>query len=382
MRCTIFSRESTFHNQTDKALAMVNTTQLNQPTPSLKTALSSYQKVKQVLWQVLGLNMLVAGAKIIVGTTTGSISMIADGFHSAMDASSNVIGLIGSTIADQPPDGNHPYGHQKYETFATLGIGLLLLLTSWNVLKSIFTRLVGGGIPEITTLSFVVMIITIILNVMVVIYEKKRGCQLKSSLLLADAAHTRSDIFVSLSVLTSLVAVKVGWPWMDAVVALVIVFVIGHTGWQIVRRASDILADRAVIETTSVERVALSIKGVQSCHKVRSRGPAQATHLDLHIQVNGQMTLEEAHWLGHLTQDQLKKKLGVMDVIVHVEPVKFTPKLANSQAHQPPHLGHHKRYGEPQGQWQQGGDDRPFQTAGFFVDGVDSGTARIVDQAK
>jgi len=277
--------------------------------------------VNKTLWQVLALNVLVAGAKIFAGILAGSISMIADGFHSAMDASSNIIGIIGSTIAGRPADGNHPYGHQKYETFATLGIGLLLLFTSWNVLQSIFTRLTEGSRPEITPFSFAVIIITIGLNVGVVIYEKKRGHQLNSDLLIADAAHTKSDIFVSLSVLTSLVAINLGWLWMDAVVALIIVAVIGHTGWKIIRRASDILADSAIIEAEQVEKIVLSVAGVRSCHKIRSRGSQQAAYLDLHIQVDGQLSLDKAHQLGHITQDHLKQQLEVVDVLVHVEPV-------------------------------------------------------------
>jgi divalent metal cation (Fe/Co/Zn/Cd) transporter len=107
---------------------------------------------------------------------------------------------------------------------------------------------------------------------------------------------------------------------------------IGRTGWQIIRRASDVLTDRAVIDTSLVEKVALSIEGVQSCHKVRSRGSAQAIHLDLHLQVEGQMTLEEAHWLGHLTQDRLKRELGIMDVLVHVEPVEDISKAELEQS--------------------------------------------------
>jgi cation diffusion facilitator family transporter len=301
---------------------MVNTIKFGSSAHVVQATSPYRRQVNRVLWQVLGLNILVASAKIIAGISVGSISMLADGFHSAMDASSNVIGLVGSSIASRPPDGDHPYGHEKYETFATLAIGLLLLLTSLNVLKGVFNRLIEGSTPEITTLSFVVMIVTIGLNLMVVSYEKKRGRQLKSSLLLADAAHTKSDVFVSLSVLASLFAVKMGWPMVDAIVALVIVFVIGHTGWHIIRRASDALADSAVIDVGLVEQVVLSIKGVQSCHKIRSRGTDQVAHLDLHIQVDGHMSLENAHRLGHVTQDQLRKKLDVTDVMVHVEPVE------------------------------------------------------------
>jgi cation diffusion facilitator family transporter len=300
---------------------MINTIQFQPSAIRSKSTASNRQQVNRVLWQVLGLNLLVAAAKIVAGLAAGSISMLADGFHSAMDASSNVIGLVGSTIAGRPPDGDHPYGHQKYETFATLAIGILLLLTSWNVLKNVVARLIQGSSPEITALSFGVMIATITINLLVTTYEKRRGHQLNSSLLLADADHTKSDIFVSISVLASLIAIKLGWFWIDTAAALVIVAVIGHTGWQIVRRASEVLADSATIDATLVEKVTLSIEGVHSCHKIRSRGSDEAMHLDLHIQVDGNMPLAEAHRLGHLAQDRLQKELGVEDIMVHVEPV-------------------------------------------------------------
>jgi len=280
------------------------------------------RQVERILWQILGVNLLVALAKIGVGAVTGSISMIADGFHSTLDGSSNIIGLIGLSFAARPPDEDHPYGHQKYETFATLGIGLLLLIASWNVLQSAITRLLKGGAPEVPIVSFAVMIVTIIINWSITRYESRRGNELKSDILLADAAHTRSDIFVSLSVIIGLAAVKAGWLWVDAAAALVIVVFIAHTGWQIIRRASNILADSAVIDTEAVEQIALSVDGVKSCHKIRSRGTNGVTYLDLHIQVDGQISLEAGHELGHTVEDRLKKQLGVSDVIVHVEPTE------------------------------------------------------------
>ncbi|MBI1880905.1 MAG: cation transporter [Chloroflexi bacterium] len=282
-----------------------------------------FRQVKQVLWQILGVNLLVAAAKIVVGLATGSISMVADGFHSIMDGSSNVLGLVGLAIAARPPDENHPYGHQKFEPFATLGIGLLLLLAGWNVFTSAVTRLREGGAPEVTTVSFAVMLVTMLVNWLVTRYERRRGQRLKSQILLADAAHTQSDIFVSLSVLVGLIAVKLGWPWVDAVVALIIVVVIGHTGWQIVRSASRVLSDTAVVDPATVEKIALSVTGVKSVHKIRSRGTDQAIYLDLHIQVDGGMAVEEAHRLGHLVQARLQQELDITDVVVHVEPVKF-----------------------------------------------------------
>lgn len=300
---------------------------MNMTTETHSSSIASNGKqIKRVLWQVLGLNFLVAGAKIAVGSATGSLSMVADGFHSAMDGTSNVIGLVGMTLAERPPDEDHPYGHQKYETFATLAIGLLLLLTTWNILKSAINRFIEGSSPEVTALSFVVMFVTMGINWAVSRYESKQGERLKSSVLLADSAHTRSDVYVSLSVIGGLVAIKLGWLWVDTAVALIIVIVIGKVGWEIIRRASNTLADSAVVDPAEVEKIALSVDGVKSCHKIRSRGTDLATYLDLHIQVDSHISLAEAHYLSHQVQDRLQEELDVTDVVVHVEPDKLLVK--------------------------------------------------------
>lgn len=292
------------------------------PLPVPEGRASHHRQVRRVLWWVLGLNLLVAGAKMVVGVATGAISMIADGFHSALDGFSNVIALVGLSLARRPPDRTHPYGHAKFETFAILAIGLLLLLASWNVLKSAYGRLIVGGTPEVTVMSFAVMALTLVVNYAVTTYERHQGRRLNSDMLLADAAHTRSDILVSLSVIAGLVAVKLGWAWVDASVALLIMVFIAYTGWQIIRRASGVLLDRAVLDPKQVERLALTVDGVTSCHRIRSRGTGASIYLDMHVQVDGQLPLAEAHRLGHLVERLLKRQLGVSDVVVHVEPTQ------------------------------------------------------------
>lgn len=285
---------------------------------------SHYRAVRTVLAQVLGLNLLVTAAKIIVGLLTGSISMVADGVHSATDAASNVVGLIGSQWAGRPADEDHPYGHHKYETFATLGIGLLLVITSWGILQSILTRVTSGGTPEVGALSFGVMLVTLVINLGVMRYERRRGDQLQSQLLLADATHTQSDIFVSLSVIGSLIAVLLGWVWVDVVVACVIFVIVAWAGLQIIYQAAQVLSDTIVIDPAVVEETVLSIDAIESCHKIRSRGTEQSVYLDLHIRVDPHMTIEQAHRLDHYIQDYLKQRLNVTDVIIHLEPARLT----------------------------------------------------------
>ncbi len=190
------------------------------------------QSVRRVLWIVLVLNVGVAVAKLFVGWLVSSISMVADGFHSLTDGASNVVGLIGLSIADRPPDEDHPYGHRKFETLAALIIGALLSLTAWEVLQSLIHRLREGGEPEVTGLAFAVMIVTIVINIGVTTWEHRAARKYKSIILKADAAHTRSDVFASLAVIASLVAARFGYPQLDLIAAMVIIVMIGYAAFR------------------------------------------------------------------------------------------------------------------------------------------------------
>ncbi len=278
--------------------------------------------VRRVLAGVLVLNLLVAVAKLLVGTLIHSISMVADGFHSLIDSASNVVGLIAIAWASAPPDEDHPYGHWKYETLAALLIGGLLTLTAWEVLRSSLARLTSGGSPDVQPLAFAVMVATMLVNLAVANFEQRRGRELNSDLLSADASHTRSDVFVSLAVIASLVASRAGYPQVDALVALVITLVIGRAAVRILRRSAERLTDTAAVPSAKVREVALEVPEVVSVHKIRSRtGPAGA-HADLHVQVSPDLRLDEAHAIGHRVADRLHEELGLEDVVTHVEPHK------------------------------------------------------------
>jgi cation diffusion facilitator family transporter len=280
----------------------------------------SSRPIRRVLWIVLGLNLAVAIAKLVVGWLTGSISMVADGFHSTTDSASNVVGLIGVSLAALPPDENHPYGHRKIETLSALAIGGLLAMTAWEVLRSCLQRLWRGGAPEVEPQSFGVMIATLCVNLAVSAWERRRGEALGSEVLRADAAHTRSDVYVSLGVIASLIAVKLGYPQVDVVAALVITVVIANVAFQILRQSAGMLVDPAVVPAERVREVALSVPGVEGVHKVRTRGHPQSGHADLHVQVRPDLRLDQAHVIGHLVTDRLREEFGFRDVVTHVEP--------------------------------------------------------------
>lgn len=197
--------------------------------------------VQRVLWIVLIINLLVAGSKLSIGLLIGSLAMAADGIHSSLDATSNIIGLIGIAIASRPPDLNHPYGHRRFETLASMLIGSMLLLSAWELVKGSISQLNAGEVPEVTPVSFAVMLITLVLNIFVAVYERRAGERLRSEVLIADSAHTRSDILVSLVVIASLIGVRFGIAWADPVATLIVVALIGLAAWKIIGESAGVL---------------------------------------------------------------------------------------------------------------------------------------------
>ena len=278
-------------------------------------------EITRVLAVVLGLNVLVGLAKLAYGMRIGAIAMIADGLHSLIDGASNVVGLIGVSIARRPPDANHPYGHRKYETFAALGIVMMMFLGCYGIATTTLERLRHPQLPGITLAAFVVMGLTLAVNVSVVWFERREGRRLQSEILLSDAAHTGSDLLASLLVLASFAATRAGLPWADAAAALVIVVLVVRAGFGILRGTLSTLSDERRIAPELIEATALEEAGVLEAHNVRSRGADDDIHLDLHILVDPALAIRDAHALGHRVEGRLRTKWpGLTDVVVHVEP--------------------------------------------------------------
>jgi len=249
--------------------------------------------------------------------------MSADGFHSFSDGASNIIGLVAIFIASRPKDSEHPYGHKKYETFAAIIIAILLFMISFNIIRGSIVRFFHPVIPEVTLISFIVMTAALAVNCVVFIYEKTKAKALTSDILAADAEHTKSDMLISISVIATLIAVRVGFPAMDTIVSVCIALFIARSGFEILKQSSDVLCDRTVIPVAGIRRVVLAVKGVKDCHGIRTRGRQDDIHIDLHIRVDADMTIGKAHDLNHEIQAAIQKKIeGVTDIAIHIEPSK------------------------------------------------------------
>jgi cation diffusion facilitator family transporter len=277
--------------------------------------------VRQVLAGILAANWAVAAAKLALGLTSHSASVTADGLHSFIDGGSNILGLVAMAVASRPADADHPYGHGKFEALASLGIGVMVGVGMLDIGRMAFDSLLHDRHPEVTPLMAGVMLATLVINVTVTRVERHWGRTLGSSLLLADATHTLSDVFVTVSVLASLLLVWLGYPRADGAVALAVMFFVARVAYGIVRQAVGILSDQARLDPRAVADVTRSVDGVRSCRHVRSRGMEESVYVDLIIEVDPRATTAQAHALA----DEVERRLHatfpqVVDVVVHVEP--------------------------------------------------------------
>jgi cation diffusion facilitator family transporter len=165
------------------------------------------------------------------------------------------------------------------------------------------------------------MAATLVINLLVVSYESRAGRRLASEVLLADATHTRSDVMTSIAVLGALFGVWAGYPMLDPLAALVVAAFIGHACWEIAQTASRILGDHIVIAEDEVRKVVQGVPDVIGCEKIRTRGSADYAFLDLHLWLNGEMTLKDAHTTSHIVKDKLMERFPQLaDVVIHIEP--------------------------------------------------------------
>jgi len=285
-------------------------------------AQSRQAQVQRVLWLVLVLNLAVALAKLLYGTLTHSVSMRADGVASLFDTVSNVVGIVGMAIAARPADENHPYGHAKFETYASAAIGLMLVWAAFNVGRDAWQALTGTTVAmRVDMGSYVVMLATLAVNVGVSRYERRKGAELRSEILTADALHTMSDALVSVSVVVALVLVQMGFALADPVCSAVVAVAILHSAWEVLGQVNRTLSDEARIEVPQVEQTVLGVDGVRGCHRVRTRGTEAEVYLDLHVLVDPRMPIVRAHEVGeHVEQALVERFPQIVEVMVHLEP--------------------------------------------------------------
>ena len=279
--------------------------------------------VRRTLLIVLAFNALVTIIKLVVGARTGALTVIGAGLESALDLLNNVIALSVVRVARLEPDEEHPYGHAKFETLGALAVVGFLSISCFELLRQGALALATGSPTHSASMGEVAAVLaTLPINAFVVAYESKRGRQLRSQLLLADAAHTRSDILVTLLAVASLWLSRYGIPRIDGALAIVVAVVIAWTGWQILRASIPVLVDERAVAASEIRAIAEGVAGVVEARDVRSRGAGEGTRAfaEVTIVVSGAATVAEAHALADEVEAAVAKRLGGGHVTVHVEP--------------------------------------------------------------
>ncbi|MGI6033365.1 MAG: cation diffusion facilitator family transporter [Coriobacteriales bacterium] len=278
--------------------------------------------IRRVMLIVLAINLFIALSKIATGVIFNSSAVRADGIHSIFDAASNLIALAGIAIAGRPADEDHPYGHGKYEAFASMGIGVLLLMAAYEVGWNAIQELLSGQVDaDASPVSFAVMVVTIVANIFCTTYERRMGEKYHSGILGTDAKHTLSDALVSGSVIVGLVFVAFGFPWADPIAALVVTVAIFAAAISVFKEVNDVFADEARIKPKLIAECVFEVPEVRACHLIRTRGLEGEVYVDLHILVDPEMTVLVAHQVADKVEQHVMDKYPqVKEVLVHIEP--------------------------------------------------------------
>ena len=277
--------------------------------------------IQRVFLGLLAANLVVVGAKVVIGLSAGSLSVLSDGVHSSVDAFNNVVFAVLMRYAGAAADANHPYGHGKFEVLGALGIVIFLAIASFELLTSAVGRLAAGGPPPALTVADLwVLAATLGINIAVAWFEARKGREYGSDLLLADAAHTRADVMITGGVIVGGILSRAHVKHVDALVTLAIVLFIGRVAWQILRRCVPILVDQAAQEPDAVRLTAEGVAGVEAATDIRSRLAAGVAFAELTIKVQGRLAVDEAHQIADAVERRLKEDLKLDRVVVHVEP--------------------------------------------------------------
>lgn len=295
----------------------------------------SQAEVQRVLLITLGLNVLVMGLKAWVGWVTGSLSLVADALHSVTDSANNILGLFASRLALPHPDRDHPYGHQKYEAVGALGIAAFLGIACFEILQGAIERLLhptGAGV-KISESELWVLLLVLGVNIFVAFYERGVGRRVQSPLLIADAQHTMSDIWVTISVLAGLLGIWMGgWQWLDVVLAFPVALMVFWSGWSVLRENLPWLVDEVAIAPEAIHAIAMQVPGVINCHEIASRGVVgRQVFIEMHLIVEAP-DVETAHQITEAVEERLSERYEPVRVMIHVEPPAYTSEHISYEA--------------------------------------------------
>jgi len=278
-----------------------------------------------ITWKGIAINIVLAAFKLFVGIAGNSFALIADAIESVSDVFSSVVVWIGLRTASQPPDENHPYGHGKAEPIAAVVVAIILLGASiYITTRAIHNIITPHQLPKAFTLY--ALLVVVVVKEMLFRRINKVGSEINSTALKGDAQHQRSDVFTSLAAMVGIgfaLVMGQGYESADDWASLVAAVAIAWNSWRIFRPAFSELMDEALPQevVNEVRSIALSVDGVLDIDECFVRKMGFEFFVDIHVIVNGNLSVREGHAIGHKVKDEIiRRKRGVYDVLTHVEP--------------------------------------------------------------
>lgn len=294
-------------------------------------------EVRRVLLITLVLNLFVMGLKAALGFATGSLSLLADTLHSVTDSANNILGLVTSQLSSPMPDRNHPYGHQKFEAIGAMGIAAFLGIAFFEILQTAIERLFHSSEAAVTVSATELWLLLIVLgvNIFVAFYERGVGRRVRSPILLADAKHTMSDVWVTISVLGGLSGIWLwGIQWLDVVLAVPVAILVFWSGWSVLRDNLPWLVDEMAIAPEAIQAIVIEVPGVLNCHSIASRGiVGRQVFIEMHLIVAAQ-DVETAHQITEMVEHKLEEQYSPARVTIHVEPPAYISNQISYESNQ------------------------------------------------
>lgn len=297
-------------------------------------------QVRRVLLVTLALNVFVMVLKAAIGMSTGSLSLQADALHSVTDSANNILGLVSNQFASPQPDREHPYGHQKFEALGALGIAAFLGIACFEILQQIAGRLWQGATNvEIAVPELWLLLLVLGVNIFVAFYERGVGRRIDSAILIADAHHTMSDIWITIAVLLGAIGVWQAqqWQlpllgWIDAIVAVPVAILVFRSGWEVLRENLPWLVDEIAIAPEVVHRLVMEVPGAIGCHDIASRGVVgRQVFIEMHLIVEAD-DVETAHRITEAVEARLEAEFSPVRILIHVEPPSYRSNSISYEA--------------------------------------------------
>ncbi len=274
-------------------------------------------------WISVGVNLVLTTVQIGVGIAAKSQALVADGIHSLSDLVADFVVLFANRHSQKDADQDHPYGHQRFETAASLVLGLLLLAVGIGMLWSAFRKLEDpDSVQTVHIIALWVAVGALLVKELLFRYMLSVAKRVKSSMLVANAWHARSDAASSLVVGIGIIGNLAGYPILDPIAALIVGFMVAKMGWSFGWDALHDLMDRAVndVEVAAIRQTLIETPGIQNVHDLRTRKMGDMIIVDAHLEVDATLTVEAGHDIAVLARERVMQRHRVLNLMTHIDP--------------------------------------------------------------